>query len=128
MRIGSIIYFVPFFFILNPELVLRGDLTLLPLHLATALAGVALVCGGLQGYLVGIGDLRRSRAMEWPIRAALVASGLMFIAPGGGLMPLSPLQMTLCAIAVAAPALALALILGAWKSAGSNPSKVVSKP
>ena len=112
MRIGSIIYFVPFFFVMNPSLVLRGDLSALPLHLGTALLGICLVCGGLQGYLQGVGDLRRSGGFEWPIRVALVLGGLMFVAPGGGLMPLSPLQMTLAALAVTAPAVLLALLLG----------------
>jgi TRAP transporter 4TM/12TM fusion protein len=112
MRIGSIIYFVPFFFVMNPSLVLQGDLSELPLHLATALLGIALVCGGLQGYLQGVGDLRRSGAFEWPIRAALVVGGLMFVAPGGGLMPLSTTEMTVAAFVVTVPALALALLLG----------------
>ena len=44
-------------------------------------------------------------------RVALMAAGLMFAAPGGGLMPLSPLEMTLAAAVVALPALALALFL-----------------
>jgi hypothetical protein len=48
--------------------------------------------------------------LEWPIRAALVVGGLMFAAPGGGLMPLSSLQMTLAALAVSCPALAIAWI------------------
>lgn len=112
MRIGSIIYFVPFFFVMNPSLVLQGDLSDLPLHLATAVLGIGLVCGGLQGYLQGVGDLRRSGALEWPIRAALVVGGLMFVAPGGGLMPLSTLQMTIGAFAVTLPAVVLALLLG----------------
>ncbi len=109
MKIGSIIYFVPFFFVMNPSLVLQGDLSDLPLHLVTALLGIALTCGGLQGYLQGVGDLRRCGALEWPIRAALVVGGLMFVAPGGGLMPLSSLQMTLAALALSVPAIAIAL-------------------
>jgi hypothetical protein len=39
---------------------------------------------------------------------ALMLGGLMFIAPGGGLMPLSPLQMTSAALALTVPALLLA--------------------
>jgi TRAP transporter 4TM/12TM fusion protein len=111
MRIGSIIYFVPFFFVMNPALVLQGDLTELPLHLSTALLGITVVCGGLQGYLPGVGDLRRSGSLEWPIRAALVFGGLLFVAPGGGMMPLSSLQMTAAAIAVTVPTVLIALML-----------------
>jgi TRAP transporter 4TM/12TM fusion protein len=104
MKIGSIIYFVPFFFLMNPALVLQGSLSDFAIHASTAVVGVALVCCGLQGYLVGVGDLRRCGSLEWPLRAALVLGGLMFVAPGGGLMPLSPLQMTSAALALALPA------------------------
>ena len=66
MKIGSIIYFVPFFFIMNPSLVLQGEFLDFVGHFITALIGVALVCAGLQGYLAGIGDMRRIGAWEWP--------------------------------------------------------------
>jgi TRAP transporter 4TM/12TM fusion protein len=108
MKIGSIIYFVPFFFLMNPSLVLQGAMADFALHASTALLGVGLVCCGLQGYLLGVGDLRRCGALEWPLRAALVLGGLMFVAPGGGLMPLSPLQMTGAAVALTLPAVLLA--------------------
>lgn len=107
MKIGSIIYFVPFFFLMNPSLVLQGDLSEFAMHITTALIGVALVCCGLQGYLLGVGNLRRNGLLEWPIRAALMLGGLMFIAPGGGLMPLSPLEMTGAAFALSVPAVLL---------------------
>ncbi len=115
MKIGAVIYFVPFFFVMNPTLVLQGDLTMFPLHFATALLGIVLVASGLQGYLPGVGDLRNSRSLEWPVRAALIAGGLMFIAPGGGLMPLSAMQMTMSAVLVALPAVLIAW-LGARRS------------
>jgi TRAP-type uncharacterized transport system fused permease subunit len=111
MKIGSVIYFVPFFFVMNPSLVLQGEWIDFVGHFATALVGIALVCGGLQGYQVGVGDLRCCRALEMPVRLALGVGGLMLTAPGGGLMPLSPIQMTVAAVAVAAPALLLAVAM-----------------
>ena len=108
MRIGAIIYFVPFFFVLNPSMVLQGDTWDALGHIFTAMIGITFVGSGLQGYQPFIGDLRRSGAMEMPIRLALVVGGLMFAAPGGGLMPISPIQMTIAAVAVTAPALLLA--------------------
>lgn len=108
MKIGSIIYFVPFFFLMNPSLVLQGSWPDFAMHFSTALLGVALVCCGLQGYLLGVGDLRRCGVLEWPVRSALMIGGLMFVAPGGGLMPLSPLQMTAAALALTVPAVLLA--------------------
>jgi TRAP transporter 4TM/12TM fusion protein len=111
MKIGSVIYFVPFFFVLNPSLVLQGELLDFLGHFVTALLGILFVCSGLQGYQVGVGDLRRCGPIEMPVRAALVVGGLMFTAPGGGLMPLSPIQMTVAALAVTLPALLLAVLM-----------------
>ncbi len=111
MKIGSIIYFVPFFFVMNPSLVLQGSLADFAMHFTTALIGVALVCSGLQGWQQGVGDLRRCGGMEWPVRIALMLGGLMFIAPGGGLMPISPMQMTGGALALTVPALLLARMM-----------------
>ncbi|MGE0659648.1 MAG: TRAP transporter permease [Reyranellaceae bacterium] len=111
MRIGAIIYFVPFFFVLNPSMVLQGDLLDAGGHMVTALIGITLISGALQGYQPLIGDLRRCGALEWPVRIALVVGGLMFAAPGGGLMPLSPIQMTIGALIVSIPALAFAWLM-----------------
>jgi len=111
MKIGAIIYFVPFFFVMNPSLVLQGEFLDFVGHFLTALIGVAVVCGGLQGYLVGVGDTRHSGALEWPVRFALIIGGLMFAAPGGGLMPLEPLAMTAAAVALTVPALGVAWLM-----------------
>jgi len=108
MKIGAIIYFVPFFFVMNPSLVLQGEFMDFLGHIVTAAIGIAFVCGGLQGYLTGVGDLRRSGGLEWPLRSVLVVGGLMFAAPGGGLMPLSPMEMTLAATVLTLPALLIA--------------------
>ena len=111
MWVGSIIYFIPFFFVLNPALVLQGDDPYLEaLGLATlAAVGTLFICGGIQGYQTGIGDLRRAGALEWPIRVMLVLGGFVLATPGGGVVPLSQLQMTGLGLAVLAAALALAL-------------------
>src|SRR5688572_2515395 len=68
MTVGSIIYFIPFFFVLNPAFVLQGPWwESLYLTLATAV-GAILICGGLQGYQLFAGDLRRWGRLEWPSR------------------------------------------------------------
>ena len=62
MWVGCIIYFIPFFFVLNPALVLQGPnpyLEALGLTLLIAI-GTLFICGGIQGYQAGIGDLRRA--------------------------------------------------------------------
>jgi TRAP transporter 4TM/12TM fusion protein len=111
MWVGSIIYFIPFFFVLNPALVLQGDNPYLEaLGLATLAAiGTLFICGGIQGYQAGVGDLRRTGALEWPIRVILVVGGFVLATPGGGIVPLSQMQMTGLGAAILAAGLTVAL-------------------
>ncbi len=62
MWVGSIIYFIPFFFVLNPALLLQGDnpyLEALGLTIVISI-GTLFICGGIQGYQAGVGDLRKA--------------------------------------------------------------------
>jgi TRAP-type uncharacterized transport system fused permease subunit len=113
MWVGSIIYFIPFFFVLNPALVLQGPSPYLEGLGLMALAGFGtlFICGGIQGYQVWAGDLRRTGAAEWPLRILLIAGGMVLAAPGGGLMPLSNAQMAMLAAAILAPTMAAAWLL-----------------
>ena len=111
MRLGSIIYFIPFFFVLNPAFVLQGPWWEALYLAATAALGTAFICGGIQGYQIGVGDLRASGAMEWPLRLLLMVGGVVLATPGGGIMPLSNAQMELLGLAFLAPTLAVALWL-----------------
>jgi TRAP transporter 4TM/12TM fusion protein len=113
MWVGSIIYFVPFFFVLNPSLVLQGPNPYLSaLGLATLIAiGTVFICGGIQGYQAGIGDLRRAGFLEWPLRVLLVVGGVILATPGGGIMPLSEVQMIALALALLGPTLLVAFVL-----------------
>jgi TRAP transporter 4TM/12TM fusion protein len=109
MSVGSIIYFIPFFFVLNPAFVLQGPWWESAYLSAGAALGAVFICGGLQGYQLGVGDLRGAGALEVPLRAALALGGIVLAAPGGGIMPLSHLEMAALALAILAPALVTAL-------------------
>jgi len=111
MRVGSIIYFLPFFFVLNPALVLQGPWTEALYLTVTAGLGVIFICGGIQGYQLGVGDLRRAAALEWPLRILFMIGGIVLATPGGGIMPLSNLQMELLGAAILAPAATAAWLL-----------------
>ena len=102
MRIGTIIYFVPFFFVLNPALLLQGPWPEIATVIITALVGILLVSAGLQGYLLGVGSLG-TRWQDWFARLCLVVGGLTFAAPGGGLLGVSHLTLGLIAAAIAIP-------------------------
>jgi TRAP transporter 4TM/12TM fusion protein len=111
MRVGSIIYFIPFFFVLNPAFVLQGPLSETLVLTTTCALGIVFICGGIQGYQVWAGDLKRAGAAQWPLRILLIAGGMVLAAPGGGLMPLSNLQMGTLAAAILLPAMAAAWLL-----------------
>lgn len=108
MWVGSIIYFIPFFFVLNPALVLQGNVFAGIGLMALIAFGTVFICGGIQGYQIGVGDLRRTGAMQWPLRALLVIGGVVIATPGGGILPLSQLQVTTLGLAILVPVMLLA--------------------
>ena len=116
MRVGSIIYFIPFFFVLNPAFVLQGPWSEALYLTLTAALGIIFICGGIQGYQLLVGDLRAAGALEWPLRLLLMVGGVVLAAPGGGIMPFTNLQMELLAAAMLFPTIALAL----WASRRSR--------
>ena len=113
MWVGSIIYFIPFFFVLNPALLLQGNNPYLEALGLTALAcfGIVFICGGIQGYQAYVGDLRGAGVMEWPLRVLLVIGGFVIATPGGGIMPLSQWQITSLGLAILIPTVLIALVL-----------------
>src|SRR5467141_848028 len=113
MWVGSIIYFIPFFFVLNPALVLQGDSPYFAALGLMALAafGTLFICGGIQGYQAFVGDLRSTGPLEWPLRVLLVIGGFVVATPGGGIMPLSQLQITSLGLAILIPTVLIALLL-----------------
>jgi TRAP transporter 4TM/12TM fusion protein len=113
MWVGSIIYFIPFFFVLNPALVLQGDSPYFEAAGLMALAafGTLFICGGIQGFQAGVGDLRSAGRLEWPLRVLLVLGGFVVATPGGGIMPLSQLQITALGFAILIPTVSIALLL-----------------
>ena len=80
MRLGSIIYFLPFFFVLNPALVLNGPIEQILIEVPTALLGVTLVASGLQGYLVFVGAFGTS-VPSLAVRFTMIAAGLCLAFP-----------------------------------------------
>jgi TRAP transporter 4TM/12TM fusion protein len=113
MWVGSIIYFIPFFFVMAPELVLQGPSPYLPALLLgfKAAVGILTVCGGIQGYMAGVGDLRGAGWLEWPLRILLVVGGIILATPGGGILPVDTLHLGLLGLLILVPALTLAWIL-----------------
>jgi len=107
MRIGTIIYFIPFFFVFNPALLAQGSAGEVLLVSATAVIGIILVAAALQGYLIWVGSLG-SGPVSWFGRLLLAAGGLTLAAPGGGMLGWSHTTLTLLAAALAVPGAVIA--------------------
>jgi TRAP transporter 4TM/12TM fusion protein len=112
MWVGSIIYFLPFFFVMNPALVMQGGNYFEALGLMLmAGVGTLFICGGIQGYQAFVGDLRKAGSLEWPIRVLFIIGGVIFATPGGGINPLSEIQIAALGAGIIIPTLVLALFL-----------------
>jgi TRAP transporter 4TM/12TM fusion protein len=81
MRLGSIIYFLPFFFVLNPAMIFHGPWLQVFSVTATAIVGVLLLAASMQGYLLGVGTFAHTTG-GWIARALLLVGGLLLAAPG----------------------------------------------
>jgi TRAP-type uncharacterized transport system fused permease subunit len=111
MRLGTIIYFIPFFFVFNPALLLIGDTTEILIVLATAFAGVVLLASGLQGYLVLAGPIARN-TVGMAARILLGVGGIVLATPGGGMIGYGHGTLAVAALVIAAPGILLAVLGG----------------
>lgn len=68
MRLGAAKYLLPFFFVLNPALILQGDAWEVLRAITTCTIGIALIGSAMEGYLLGVGKLPR-----WSIPFILIA-------------------------------------------------------
>jgi TRAP-type uncharacterized transport system fused permease subunit len=109
MRLGSTMYFVPFFFVLNPALILRGNPLDIVVVVLTAVVGIALLASALEGYLLGFGRLGEGPA-GWLSRTLLFAAGASMALPGGGSLGLSHLQLSVAGVVLALAALGFAWV------------------
>jgi len=107
MRLGGVIYIVPFFFVLNPALIGQGTAPEVAFVLVCALLGVWFISAALQGYLAFFGPLAKG-AGAMAARVLLFFAGLLVAAPEGGVMGLSHLMLTLLGLLLAVPAVVLA--------------------
>ncbi|KAA1172311.1 TRAP transporter fused permease subunit [Marinobacter salinexigens] len=72
MRLGGILFILPFLFVLNPSLILQGDIERILMSAITAIAAIWLIASAMEGYLYRVGII------GWPLRVlALIAGGLL---------------------------------------------------
>ena len=111
MKLGSVIYFIPFFFVLNPALIGRGSIYDILIVFFSAVIGIIFISSSLQGYLIGIGDLKISKYLEWPIRIMLGLSGILMALPGGNVTGYSNYEINIFATALFVLPISYLLIL-----------------
>ena len=73
MRLGAVLFIVPFMFVYSPELLMIGTWPEILLAFARAAIGIFCLAAGLQGWL-------RCRATPLD-RALLIAAGILFVVP-----------------------------------------------
>jgi TRAP transporter 4TM/12TM fusion protein len=110
MRLGTVIYFVPFFFVLNPALIGKAPPGEVMLVAGSAIAGIVLIAAGLQGYLLGVGSLPRLAGASLFARLALILGGLLLAMPGGELIGFSHLELLIAATCVSLLGVGLAFV------------------
>jgi len=96
MRLGSVLFILPFAFVLNPALILRGEALEVLLSIATAGMSIWLISCGFEGYLHFVGRLSRLP------RLVLTAAGLTLLIP--------EMRTDLVGLALFAAVLAYALV------------------
>ena len=97
MRLGSVIYFIPFFFVLDPALVLVGQPAQVIPALALAIIGIFIFSGAMQGYLYGVGNLN---IVE---RTMMFFGSLILPLPGYTLFPISKFYLLVISACILLP-------------------------
>jgi TRAP transporter 4TM/12TM fusion protein len=80
VRLGTAIYLVPFAFVLNPALLLKGDPAMIVLSVTLAFAGIIVLGASLQGYVVCIGRIPTT-VPGLLARGLMVTGGLLLTIP-----------------------------------------------
>ncbi len=91
MRLGVVAFLMPFFFVINPALIARGDIVDIIGFTLSGVIGAILLASGFAGWFRG--------PFCWQVRLAVLAAGAMFLAPNHFLL-VAGMALTLCAFAM----------------------------
>ncbi|MCH8552702.1 MAG: TRAP transporter fused permease subunit [Natronospirillum sp.] len=109
MKLGSVIYFIPFLFVLNPALIMQGSIGEIAIVFVQAVVGIIFFASAMQGYLIGIGRLGHGFLQETLVRGLILIAGLALAIPGGSdLIPVTHWQLLLISATCLLPAIGLA--------------------
>lgn len=111
MRIGSVIYFIPFFFVFDPGLILIGEWQNIVFSIALALFGVFVFACAIQGYMTGIGPLFFQNTWGTLLRLPILVGAVLIALPGEAIPSWSDTDLLVAGLALIVPILTLAFYL-----------------
>ncbi len=100
MRLGGVIYIMPFFFVLNPALIGQAPAWEVIVATSCALVGIAMISSALQGYVSLVGPIRGVFAL--PLRIMMFFGGMLIAKPKTELLDLNYGESFLLGAAVCA--------------------------
>lgn len=109
MKLGTIIYLIPFYFVINPTLILTGEFNIVELIqvLFTAVLGIVIMANASSGYVYGLGEIKlHNQVTTIFIRALMFIGGALIVFPEGKssllnyYFPLYGMAITLIIIAI----------------------------
>lgn len=103
MKIGSVIYFIPFFFVFDPALILDGTWDNILLSTALAFFGVWMFASGIQGYLVGVGPMFTNGRLGWVLRLPMLIGAILIALPGEAIPGVNDWELLGIGLVVMAP-------------------------
>ena len=111
MRLGSVIYFIPFFFVFEPALLLQGSALDIIISTGLAVAGIALFAYAMQGYLPFVGPLFIGRRYGLLLRGLLLFAAILTALPAEVIPGWTELHLVLLALGIAGPVVAFAIFI-----------------
>ncbi len=111
MRLGGVIYLLPFFFVVAPALLMKGTAFDVVLNSGSALFGVFLISCAAQNWFIGLGAFP-SRLPGGILRLLTFGSGLALALPGGALTGIPAGNLLLAAALLLAPVLITFFFIG----------------
>ena len=100
MRLGGVIYIIPFFFVLNPALIGEGPVLEVIVVFVCAMIGVWLLSSALQAYVAGFGPFPYT-PLGYLMRAILLLAALAITSPAGGVFGINAVELTIGGFIVA---------------------------
>ncbi|MBC7132029.1 MAG: TRAP transporter fused permease subunit [Roseovarius sp.] len=116
MKLGTVIYVLPFFFVLDPAFTLQSGLLDSVVTIARAGIGVLLICAALQGYLLRIGRIEPGPAGVLA-RILLAMAGLALALPETAMLPIPIPAAVGAGLVLAMAAAGMVRVSHRWKVA-----------